>query len=134
MSDERIYENLSLYRKGEALAAKREGGHITGEYKIEQDAVDKDGTRTIVLKPVDKTEFLKRVKELAGLLAEKMGEPKTGMFAKLVEDALIDVKDEDVERMLKRVGEGEKVSRAHCFRLYVGDGRKKNCDLLELRS
>ncbi len=101
MSDERIYESLSLYRKGEALAAKREGGHITGEYKIESDVKAEDGTRTIVLKPVDKTEFLKRVKELSGLLAEKMGEPKTGMFAKLVEDALIDVREKFGSKPLK---------------------------------
>ena len=74
MTYEGIKENISLYRKGEALAAKREGGHITGDYHILEDSVSDDGVRTIRLKPRDKTQFLSNVKDLIKILLERFKE------------------------------------------------------------
>ncbi len=130
------YESISLFRNGRAYAGKGEdGGHLTGDFDLVSDAVDDDGNRVIVLKPHDLTEHHERLDRLVSLLTECL-DPHSKLFPELLHDALVDYSEKDVERMLRKVESGrEKVStREGCFRLFIGDGRRKNSEEIMLRS
>ena len=134
MADQRIRENISLYRRGVAYAAKREGGHITGSYDVLNDETDNEGIRTIILKTQDKVKHLTIVKELAKLLAEKLGEGESKTFISLLEDTLIDYEEESILRMLDKAKKDIPVkTREGCFKIIIGDGRRKNADIIDLR-
>lgn len=128
-------ESITLYsRKGEALAGRREGGHIDKEYQLIEDTLGEDGTRTIILKPKDMMEFKAKIDKLVDLLLEKMGEPKTGQFAKLLKDTLRDYRENNIDKLIAKVEKGEKVSTSdRCFHVIVGDGRRKGADLITIR-
>jgi len=125
-------ESMSFYSDGKVFAKKREHGNISGEYELLNDAVE-NNVRTITLKLCDKAEHLTRVKELAKLMCEKMGEQGRA-FKQLLEDTLIDYKDEEVIRMLGKVKDEEPVkARKGCFQVIIGDGRKLDSEVIQLR-
>ena len=128
-------ESITLYpKKGEALAGRREGGHIDKEFQLIGDVVEDDGTRVITLKPKDMTEFKAKIDKLVGLLLEKMGEPKTGQFAKLLKDTLRDYREDNLDKLIAKVEKGEKLSTSdRCFHVIVGDGRRKGADIITIR-
>jgi len=132
--DTRVKEQIALYRRGVAYAAKREGGHITGDYDILKDETI-EGVRTIVLKERDRKEFLQKVKELSKVLAEKLGEGKSKTFIKILEDVFIDYEDENLDKLYERVVQGKEPvkSREGCFHIIVGDGRKKGAAIIDIR-
>ena len=135
MVDKRVKESISFYRSGVAYAAKEEGGHLTGQYDIQRDEVAEDGTRTIVLKPHDLTEFNAKLERLVELLMVQLKESKSSMGAKILKDTLIDYEEEDIDRMLKKMegGKDKVTAQEGCFKIYIGDGRKKGSEEIMLR-
>ena len=133
--DYRTKETITFYRKGFALAKTREEGNITGDYDVLENTIDKDGIRTIKLKPQDKSQHIANVKELVSAMLEKMGEEESKAFRDLLEDTLVDYEAEEVERMLKKVkGEDKPVkARKGCFQVIIGDGRRKDAEIIQLR-
>ena len=128
-------ETFTIYTaRKEVLLCKGTGRHIDEEYELVEDVTAGD-ERTIRLKRKDRTEELNDKKKLVALLAGKLGEPSTGLFAKLLADTMLDYRSSDVSKMIKAVESGKPVSKAptHCFRLHIGDGRKKNSFTLALR-
>lgn len=132
--DTRVKEHISFYRRGVAYAAKREGGHITGDYDILKDETI-EGTRTIVLKERDRKEFIQKVKELSKTLAEKLGEGESKTFIKILEDVFIDYEDEHLYKLHERVVQGKEPvkTREGCFRIIIGDGRKTSSAIIDIR-
>jgi len=132
--DTRAKESITLYRRGVAFAAKKEGGHITGDYNILKDEIV-EGVRTIVLKERDKKEFIQKVKELSRVLAEKLGEGKSKTLIKILEDVFIDYSDDALDKLHERViwGKEPVKSREGCFHIIVGDGRKNSSAIIDIR-
>ena len=129
-------ETITFYsRKNEALSALGSGRHVDTEYEIIGDEVAESGERLIRLKKKDVTEEIRKKKDLVTKVCESVGETSTGMFSKVLADTFLDYDEKSVDRMLKALERGEPVKKAarHCFRLYIGDGRKRRSQLIEIR-
>jgi len=126
-------EHISLYLGRKALIAKGVSRHIS-EFDVVSDQTGDDGTRTIVIKPADKTEHLKRCKELAGKMVERLGEGENKLLRAMLYDTLRDYKDSDVEDMYKKVvlGEAPVKHREGCFKIIIGDGRRRGHHEIQL--
>lgn len=134
-TEKRIKENLSIYKGFVLSGSGREGEIPKHEYEIMEDKTE-EGVRTLVLKEKDLTEHLSKVKELADTIAEKIGESDSKAMKALLFDALKHYWDEDIEQMYKRVVLSEKPppvkARKGCFEIIIGDGRRKNADIIKL--
>jgi len=128
-------ETISFYPGRKEALASKSGTHISAEYDILEDSEQESGERVIRLKKKDLTEETKNRKELVVLLCGKLKESTEGLFAKLLEDTLLDYRRSDVDSMIRDIKKGKSVSKAptHCFRLHIGDGRKKRSHTLSLR-
>ncbi len=119
-------ENMSFYPKGKVFSAKGRGTHITNEYQLIGDEVSVDGNRIIKLKLIDQTEHLQHCSDLANKLVVQLGEPVSSLLRTVIYDSLRDFLETDILDMLKQIGKGEQVKkREGCFKLIIGDGRKK---------
>ena len=117
------------------MASTREG-HIKEEYDLLRDESGPDGTRTIILKKKDLPEIQRMRDELVEKLCEKLGEPKESkMIRKIILDALKDYNLTSLKRIYNKVvlGEVPVKARPGCFEIIIGDGRKKNSDIIQLR-
>ena len=126
-------ESISLYRQGYAYMGKRPDGHIEKEYDIVQDETV-GGVRTIVLKERDLVPRLEKVRTLANMIAERIGEGSSRVVKELLFDALKDYEDKPFDRLYRQVSKDEPIkSKEGCFKIIVGDGRKKNSTHIMLR-
>ena len=127
-------ESISLYRQGYAYMGKRPDGHIDKEYDILQDDTV-EGVRTIVLKERDLAAHLTRVRELSDAIAEKLGEGESKVVKGLLCDVLKDYEVKNFDQLYRQVMvQGEPVkSREGCFKVIVGDGRRKGSQHIMLR-
>jgi len=128
-------ETITLYKKrGEALASRDPGDTVDNEYEILSDTIGEDGTRILQLKPKDLTELRKVTQEVVNAIAEKIGEGKSKAFKALLFDVLKSYRHQDIYRMhrkLAKEGIPVKVSKA-CFEVIIGDGRRKNSEIIRL--
>lgn len=129
------YETISLYKDKRAFASKKEGGHLTGDFDILSDKVDSEGNRIITLKPHDLSEHKRKLAKLVELLVHEL-DPKSKLLPKLLLDTLIDFPEDAIARMLNKVEKGkEKVTATEgCFKIYIGDGRRKSSEEIMVRS
>ena len=120
-------ENMSFYGDKKAIATVGISKHLH-EYDIVSEKTDDDGTRTIIIKPTDKTEFLRLVNELADKMVEKLGEGENKLLRKMLYDTLRDYEDKEIVKMHRKVvlGEMPVKYKEGCFKLIIGDGRRKN--------
>lgn len=120
-------ENISFYRGNKAYANVGISKHIH-EYDVESDVSAPDGTRTIVMIPTDKSDHLRLCKELADKMVEKLGEGENKLLRKMLLDTLRDYEDASVEDMHRQVVLGEKPVKYKegCFKIIIGDGRRRN--------
>ncbi len=120
-------ENLSFYRNKKAMGTKGVSRHIN-EYDIASDVTNEEGVRTIVMKPADKTEHLKLCDELANKMVEKLGGGDNKLLRTMLFDTLRDYGEKDVKSMHKMVvlGKAPVKHREGCFKIVIGDGRKKS--------
>lgn len=121
-------ENMSFKGKHKKVFTTKGTSRHINEYDIVSDIVDRDGVRTIVIKPSDKTEHLRLCNELADKMVIRLGEGQNKLLRKMLFDTLRDYGDEDVKDMHKQVvlGEAPVKHREGCFKLIIGDGRRKN--------
>lgn len=127
-------ESISLYRQGYAFMGKDPEGHIVMEYDIVRDDTV-EGVRTIVLKERDLKPLHDRVRELAGVITERIGESGSKVVRNLLFDALRDYEPRLIDKLYQRiVVKGEPVKpREGCFKIIVGDGRRKDSTHIMLR-
>jgi hypothetical protein len=127
-------ESISLYKQGYAFMGKDPVGHIVAEYDIIRDETV-EGIRTIVLKERDLKPFYRRVRELADAIAERIGEGESKVVKDLLFDALHDYESRLIDKIYRRVVvRGEPVKpQEGCFKIIVGDGRRRNSVHIMLR-
>lgn len=120
-------EAMSFYRGGKVYLTKPPSRHIT-EYNVVSDEITEDGSRIISLKPADKTEHLRLCSELADRMVERLGEGDNKLLRKMLLDTLRDFEDKSVVSMHRMVvlGKAPVKYREGCFKLIIGDGRRKN--------
>lgn len=131
-------ENVTLYKgKKEALASTREG-HLEKEYNIVADVTDKDGVRTVVLKLKDLSELVAKKKELVEVVAKALGEGRSKVFKEILLDSLGDYKSKDIERIHRKlvIEKRDLPIKAvkGCYEVIIGDGRRKDSDIISIRS
>lgn len=130
-------ESITLYPgEKEALLSKGYAArHVNEEYDIVSDETTQGGERTITLKKRDLTQETDDKKRLVSMICKKIGETPNGMFSKLLYDAIIDYPYAHIRKLIKAIEIGKPISAkpTHCFRLHVGDGRKKGSFTIALR-
>ena len=125
--------SVTFYRNSTALMGKRPDGHVDKEYTVLKDETFA-GTRTIVLQERDPEPFLEKVKSAADMIAERIGEGQSKTMRNLLVDVLTDYDEKSLDRVLRRLARGDKVStREGCFKILVGDGRRRNCEEIMIR-
>jgi len=105
------------------------------DYDILQDTkVEGDNTRTITLKKRPTTDRQKKLNEVTETILEKLGEKESKLLRRLLKDATADYFDEIVEELYSEVILKKKPvkSREGCFKIIIGDGRKKNHHEIQL--
>jgi hypothetical protein len=122
-----IKESMGFYTDKKVMTNVGASKHIN-EYDVLSDSVSEDGTRTIIIKPADKTEHLRLVSELADKMVEKLGEGDNKLLCKMLYDTLRDYEDKEIAKMHRRVvlGKAPVKYKEGCFKLIIGDGRRKN--------
>ena len=128
-------ETFTIYSRKKEVLLSKTGDHIDKEYHLESDTMAEDGTRTIIMKPKDLTELERKKRELALAIAKSLGEEKSKLLKELLYDALRDYQHKEIEEMHKKVLEKKEAvkTRPGCFRIIIGDGRRKNCGVIDLR-
>lgn len=119
-------ENLSIY-KDEVLGTKGISKHIY-YFDLVSDETTEDGRRVIVLKPTDKSEHLKFCRDLADNMVEALGEGDNKLLRKMLYDTLRDYNEKDIKDMRDMVvlKKSPVKYREGCFKLIIGDGRRKD--------
>ena len=127
-------ETITLYREGAALVTTKEGGIAEKEYEVVEDRED-NGDRVITLKRIDRSATVSKVKTLAAAIAKGLGDPRSRTLKGLLQDLLIEYWDEDIDSMYERVVvKGEPVkAREGCFKILIGDGRRKDAGEIMIR-
>lgn len=127
-------ETITLYKaRKEGLASTRIG-HVEKEYDILGDEVGGDGIRTIRIKPKDLSEQVRMQNEIVDALMKKLGETSKTL-KEILADTLRDYGKWSINRLYKKVVLGGVRIRKGpgCFYISVGDGRKKNSEILRIR-
>lgn len=128
----RYKEGMFFLTNGRVITAAGTGrgkesvGHYTESHTLVSDKVDRSGVRTIVMKAMDRKGIEKRKQELVNAIAKAVKD-ESEIFKQLLADVFATDWDSRVERLYDAVVlKGKKVSfREGCFKILVGDGRKK---------
>jgi len=126
-------ENFSIFRGGKILGTKGESRHIK-DFDIVSDKTDEVGVRTLVFKPSDVAERLKLCKELANEIVVALGEGDNKLLRRMISDHLRDYDEKDIKEMHKLVmGGGVPIkTRESCFKIIIGDGRRRGHHEIQL--
>lgn len=118
-------ESISLF-KGYAYLGRGRDPHIAKEYDIVQD-VTAEGVRTIVLRERDLTAYRAKVDEAVDLLLERLDEADSRTTRGLLRDVLGDYEERRLDEIIRKARSGWPVKvREGCFKILIGDGRRKS--------
>ena len=127
-------ESITFYRDGSAMMGKLPGTHIDKEYDVVQDQTDGVGIRTIVLREKDLAPVREKARKLADVIAAKIGESGSATVKDLLFDVFRDYDEKTIDKLLKSIAAGQPVKvREGCFKVVIGDGRRKDRDEIMLR-
>ena len=113
---------------------KHPGTHIEKEYNVVRDETDEEGMRTIVLQEKDLTPLREKARKLADVVAANIGEGDSKILRELLFDVFKDYYEKTIDKLLKMIAEGKPVKvREGCFKVIIGDGRRKNSEEIMLR-
>ena len=127
-------QNMTFYRDGTVLMSKCPGTHVDTEYNVVRDETDEAGVRTIVLREKDLTVLQDKARRLATAIAEKIGEAGSTVVHDLLFDVFKDYHELELDRLLRMVAKGQPVKvKEGCFKVVIGDGRRRNCAEVMLR-
>jgi len=132
--DKRIKETISIHRSGLTFTRKGDtSAHISGEYSSAQE-VREDGTRIITLTPLDTQTTKDRIKAITETILEALGEEDSKAMRGLLLDHLREYWDDIIEDMYKKVvlNREEVKLREGCFKIIIGDGRRKDHNEIQL--
>ena len=127
-------ESITFYRDGSAMMGKHPGTHIDKEYDVVQDQTDETGVRTIVLQERDLAPLRRKARKLADAIAAKLGEGDSTTVKGLLYDVFTDYHEKTMDKLLRMIAAGKPVKvREGCFKVVIGDGRKRNSGVIMLR-
>lgn len=132
-------EAILFSDKGTALSGKHKRGklgHWDDFWNVKSDKTNKAGERTIILKKQDRKNIDKKRKEVIEGILNGLKEKASKALRGLLDDVLQDTWDENIENLHERViVKKQKVSIGDgCFKISIGDGRRKNSTELMLRN
>lgn len=126
-----IIEELKLTDKGTAWSGKAEEPgerirHLPDGYTVISDKT-REGTRTIVLQEIDKSERMMKVREIVDGIATALKEGRSKAFKAVLEDVLEDSFDEEIDDLYHRIVEKKEaiVAEPGCFKLVIGMGSRQ---------
>lgn len=128
-------ETFTLYKARKEGLASTTVGHVEKEYDLLSDEMGEDGIRTIKMKPKDLSERLVMQKQVVDSLMEKLGETSKTLRA-ILGDTMRDYSEANIKRLHKKVVLGKaSVRRGRgCYYISVGDGRRRNSEIIRIRS
>ena len=123
----KVKERIGIYDNKSLVSMKGDGRHINKHFKVVSDR-SAGKKRFLVLEEQDRTEIDKKEKELLEAILVNMGDEKNKTVRALVQDVLTDYTDEAIIDLHKRVVIKKQPVQAKegCFKLVIGDARKKN--------
>lgn len=127
-------ETFTLYPgRKEALVASW-SGELDKEWRLLSDAVGEDGIRTIRMKPKDLTELAQKRKEVVDAIMVKLEETSKTLRAILL-DSIRQYNKTSIDRLYKKVVLGKEPIRKGrgCYYISVGDGRRKDSEVIRIR-
>ncbi len=136
MKDELVTkETIRISRKGTAYSNLEGERHSVADYIVDSDETKEDGKRVLVLAPRPMEDTSQKTKELVRVMLKRLGEPRSRTLKRLLSDVFVDYFPEAIERLYdKIVVKGEPVKEKEgCFRLIVGDGRRRESEEIMLR-
>jgi hypothetical protein len=122
----KITERIGIYADKKLVSMAGEGRHIKEHYVVVSDKkVGKK--RVITLEVQDRREVDRKKKELLEAILVNMGDQKNKTVRALVADVLNDYTDSSIDDLHNRVVTKKQPVKAQegCFKLVIGDGRKK---------
>ena len=126
-------EHLMLHKDGRVLQTLPNNPDHTIDFEIVEDTTDEEGIRTLRIQKTDTTEFDTKRKKLITRLLEALGEPRSRILRKLLDDVLIEYWPDSLDDLYQRVVvRGEPVkAKEGCFKLVVGDARRADhCEIM----
>lgn len=133
-----LLTDIGVVAIGKAAAPGKRIRHSKEDHRLISDTTLPDGTRTIVIKKISQAEedkFQKMKTELIQKIAEQTGEASSKSFKTLLEDVFSDnwrAHIEELHQMVCVDGKQVKVKEG-CFKIVVGDGRKKSSKEIMIR-
>ena len=126
-------ETFTLYKGRKEGLASTYMGHIEKEYEIVSDEIE-EGIRVIKLKEKDLTERTKMQEEIVDAIMEKLGE-EGKMLREILRDTMKDYGSSSIKRMYNKAVLGKVPIRKGrgCYYISIGDGRKKNSEIIRIR-
>ena len=128
-------EVIRITQKGTAYSNVEAERHSIADYIVEKDKIGKDGKRVLVLAPRPMGDITQKKKEIVQVILKKLGESRSGMLKKLLTDVFADYFPESIERLYEKIVlKCEKVKEKEgCYKLVIGDGRRKDSEEIMLR-
>ncbi len=122
----KLKERIAIFTRGIVCTGLGER-HWEKDMQLVSDAVAADGTRTIVLKPVDTSEKMIKVKALIDAIAAQVND-ESDVFKGLLADVFEDYWETGITKLYNRIVEGKEPVKAEpgCFKLVVGSGQKSD--------
>lgn len=134
MPDEREKEKIVITRSKTAYTTDYAVRHAVKDYDVVSDETSKEGVRTIVLKPSTLTPERDRLVEENTDMIMKSLKDSSPTLRGIIFDTVKNGTLNNLRKLNKMLKSGKKVSTSSgCFRLYVGDGRKKNSVALVIK-
>lgn len=137
-TEEILLTDVGVVVTGKAAKPGKKIRHMSESHRLVSDSTAPDGTRTIVIKKISQEEdakFKKMKDELIKVIAEQNGEEASKSFKKLLEDVFSDnwrAHIVELHRMVVVDKQPAKV-REGCFKIVIGDGRKKSSKEIMIR-
>jgi len=127
-------ETFTLYKGRKEGLASSWMGHIDKEYDLLSDEVGEEGIRTIKLKEKDLSERLQMQNKVVDALMVKLGETSRTLKA-ILKDTIKGYSEASIKRLYKKIVLGEAPVRKGrgCYYISIGDGRKKDRDIIRIR-
>ena len=127
-----IIESIS-FEKDIAYSGKSNTRHIDKEYAIVSDLINDNGERVIILKEKDLTGFYDKISELVNLIMASLGETSP-VLKGLLNDYFHEHREKTIENIIRKLNKGASVkAKEGCFKIIIGDGRRKNSEEIMLR-
>lgn len=130
-----VKERLMIQSDGHVIHKKGAvSEHVDSEWDICSDTIDALGRRHLILEEKDLSPYYTKVDKAVELILQKLGEGESKTTKGLLQDVLRDYTEKAVDDVIKKLEQGKPAKiREGCYKLLIGDGRRRNSIELMLR-